>query len=121
MTQIEAIGSHSSQYQAKYTETEVNQYTLEFSELTKGFAQSMAEGLDPSSLKVQELVRKHYEFCSMFWKPTGDSYLGLAMSYILPSTYRDHYESIGKGLGQYHYDAIAFWVSTKPSNPQDSA
>jgi len=34
----------------------------------------------------------------------------LAMSYILPSSYRDHYEEIAKGLGKFHYDAVCIWA-----------
>jgi hypothetical protein len=33
----------------------------------------------------------------------------LAISYILPTAYRDTYESQAHGLGQYHYDAIVIW------------
>jgi hypothetical protein len=32
------------------------------------------------------------------------------MGYILPSPYRDAYESVAVGLGKYHYDAIIIWA-----------
>ena len=109
MSQFDSLGLHGGQYQNKYTQAENNQFTVEFSEITKGFVEALSEGLDPASDSVQELVRKHYEFCSKFWSPTKETYQSLAISYILPTAYRDTYESQAHGLGQYHYDAIVIW------------
>lgn len=100
---------HAGQYQNNYTEQETNQFTIQFSELTKSFAEAMAEGINPAEDKVQELVKKHYEFVSKFWTPTKEAYKSLAMSYILPSPYKDTYEAVAIGLGKYHYDAIMIW------------
>lgn len=109
MNNSDPLGMHAGQYQNNFSQAETNQFTIEFSELTKSFAQSMAEGINPADDKVQELVKKHYEFISKFWTPTKEAYKSLAMSYILPSPYRDSYESVAKGLGKYHYDAIVIW------------
>lgn len=110
MTNLEPLGMHAGQYQNNYSEQETNQFTIEFNEVTKSFAQVMAEGINPAEDKVQELVKKHYEFVSKFWTPTKEAYKSLAMSYILPSPYKDTYESVAKGLGKYHYDAIMIWA-----------
>lgn len=110
MTNSDPLGIHAGQYQNNYTEQETNQFTVEFSEVTKSFAEAMAEGINPSDAKVQELVKKHFEFISKFWSPTKAAYKSLAMSYILPSPYKDSYESVAKGLGKYHYDAIMIWA-----------
>jgi hypothetical protein len=109
MNQSDPLGMHSGLYQNNYTQSENNQFTLEFSEITKGFVEALSEGLEPASDQVQELVRKHYEFCSKFWTPNKEAYQSLAMSYILPTPYRDTYEAEAKGLGKYHYDAIVIW------------
>jgi hypothetical protein len=109
MSHFDPLGMHGSQYQNKYSQAENNQFTVEFNEVTKGFVEALSEGLDPTSDKVQELVRKHYEFCSKFWTPTKEAYQSLAMSYILPTPYRDTYEALAAGLGKYHYDAIVIW------------
>ena len=110
MNQDNSLGIHANQYQGNYTEAQTNQFTVEFNEITKGFQQAMNEGLNPADDKVQELVKKHYEFVSKFWKPTKEAYKSLAMNYILPSPYKDTYENIAKGLGKYHYDAILIWA-----------
>jgi len=110
MNQDNSLGIHANQYQGNYSAAETNQFTLEFTEITKGFAEAMAEGINPNDEKVQELVRKHYEFVSKFWTPTKAAYKSLAMSYIIPSPYKDSYESVAIGLGKYHYDAIQIWA-----------
>ena len=104
------LGIHAGQYQNNFTEQENNQFTLEFSEITKSFAEAMNEGVNPAEDRVQELVKKHYAFVSKFWTPTKEAYKSLAMSYILPSPYKDTYEAVAKGLGKYHYDAILIWA-----------
>jgi len=104
------LGFHAGQYQNNYSQAETNQFTIEFGEVTKAFAEAMHEGINPSDERVQELVAKHYAFVSKFWTPTKEAYKSLAMSYILPSPYKDTYESIAIGLGKYHYDAIVKWA-----------
>lgn len=110
MTNSDPLGFHASQYQNNYSEQENNQFTLEFSEITKSFAEAMNQGINPASPEVQELVKNHYSFVSKFWTPTKEAYKSLAMSYILPSPYKDTYEAVAKGLGKYHYDAIQIWA-----------
>lgn len=100
------FGYHSGQFVNNYSEAENKQFTAEFGAITSAFAAAMKEGLAPESEAVQKLVRAHFDFCLRFWKPNKESYKALAMSYILPSPYRDAYEAVETGLGQYHYDAI---------------
>ncbi|MFY8231574.1 MAG: TipAS antibiotic-recognition domain-containing protein, partial [Candidatus Nanopelagicus sp.] len=78
--------------------------------LTSEFAAKMAEGVQASDESVQELVKKHYNFILQFWTPNKEAYKSLAMTYILPSQYRDSYEEVAKGLGKYHYDAVCIWA-----------
>jgi hypothetical protein len=84
--------------------------SVAFDEITQGFKGAMEQGLEASSEQVQDLVRRHYEFCLQFWKPNRESYKSLAMSYILPSPYQESYEAVAKGLGKYHYDAIVVFA-----------
>ena len=104
------FGIHSEQFQNNYSKEENQKFTQVFGELTQKFAESMEKGDLASSEYVQNLVKQHYEFCLQFWKPTKEAYKSLAMSYILPSPYRDSYESVAVGLGKYHYDAICLWA-----------
>ena len=109
-TYLMKFGIHSEQYQNNHSKAEVQKFTQVFSELTSEFAAKMAEGVHASDERVQELVKRHYEFTLQFWTPDKEAYKSLAMTYILPSPYRDSYEEIAKGLGKYHYDAVCIWA-----------
>ena len=104
------FGIHSEQYVNNYSKEENQKFTQVFGELTQKFAEKMKAEVVASDTEVQELVKRHYEFCLQFWQPTKEAYKSLAMSYILPSPYRDAYEAVAAGLGKYHYDAICIWA-----------
>jgi selenocysteine-specific translation elongation factor len=104
------FGNYSQQYQNKHSKAEFQKFTEEFGELTSEFAARMTEGISAGDESVQELVKRHYDFTLQFWTPEKESYKSLAMTYILPSPYRDSYEEVAKGLGKYHYDAICIWA-----------
>jgi hypothetical protein len=102
--------NHSAQFPSNYSKEEEKKFTEVFGELTAEFAAKMAEGVSVEDESVQALVKQHYEFTLQFWTPTREAYKSLAMSYILPSPYMEHYESIAEGLGQFHYDAVCIWA-----------
>ena len=104
------FGIHSEQYQNNYSKDEEQKFTQVFGKLTSEFAAKMAEGVHASDESVQELVKQHYDFVLQFWTPDKEAYKSLAMTYILPSQYRDSYEEVAKGLGKYHYDAVCIWA-----------
>jgi hypothetical protein len=107
-------GIHSEQFQNNYSKEEEERFTQVFGELTQEFASKMADQVSPGDEAVQSLVKRHYDFILQFWTPTKGAYKSLAMSYILPSPYRDSYEEVATGLGKYHYDAICIWVNKNP-------
>lgn len=104
------FGIHSEQYQNNFSKEETQKFTEVFGELTQEFAEKLSAGVPSSDESAQALVRRHYEFCLQFWTPTKEAYKSLAMTYILPSPYRDAYEEVAQGLGKYHYDAICIWA-----------
>lgn len=104
------FGIHSEQYQNNYSKEEEQKFTQVFGELTSEFAAKMAEGVHASDESVQALVKKHYDFILQFWTPNKEAYKSLAMTYILPSQYKDSYEDVAKGLGKFHYDAVCIWA-----------
>lgn len=106
----ERASYNASLYNQKYTQEENQRFTEQFGELTQEFAIAMLNGESAESEHVQTLVSRHFKFCLQFWTPTREAYKSLAMSYILPSPYRDSYENVAVGLGKYHYDAIIYWA-----------
>ena len=107
--------SHADQFQNNFTKEQNQQFSQVFGELTEEFRLAMSEGVAASDENVQALVAKHYEFVSQFWTPSREAYKSLAMTYILPSPYRDTYEGVQPGLGKYHYDAIVIWADSNLS------
>jgi hypothetical protein len=103
-------GIHGEQFHNSYSKEENQRFTQEFGELTQEFAALMAQGIAVTDDSVQVLVKRHFDFCLQFWTPTKEAYKSLAMSYVLPSPYRDAYEDVAPGLGKFHYEAICFWA-----------
>mgnify|MGYP003565854418 CR=1 FL=1 len=89
-----------------------SQYEQVFSEITERMADFMRQGLSPESSEMQQAVDDHYKFILQFWTPTRDAYKSLAMSYVVPSEYNEHYENVEKGLGGYIYQAVVFYADS---------
>lgn len=104
-----------SYYQNYYTNEENQQFAREFDAITKEMANCLEAGISAEDSKMQEQVKAHYEFCLKFWKPNRESYKSLALSFILPSPYRDTYEGYRQGLGQYIYEAMVSFADRELS------
>ncbi len=103
-------GLHASQFNNNYSEEQNKDFTQRFSAITQIMADAMMAGLPAGSEEVQDAVRQHYEFCLQFWVPNRTAYKGLALSYLLPSPYRDSYEAVAEGLGKFTHDAVVIWA-----------
>ena len=110
MSMFGRAGEHGSQYNQKYTKEQNEQFTQEFSAITEQFISAMKAGKSAQDKQVQDAVASHHAFVSKFWTPNRAAYKSLAMSYILPSEYRDSYESAAEGLGKFIYDAVVIWA-----------
>jgi len=99
-----------SYYNANYTAEQTNHFTQVFSKITQRVISALGEGLSPGSEAVQEAVRDHYEFVLQFWTPDRETYKSLAMNYILPTEFKQHYEGQATGLGQYIYNAVCVFA-----------
>lgn len=103
------------QYQNNFTKEENQIFSEAFDSITQKMILSLEAGEAFDSEAMQLAVQEHFDFCNRFWKPTADAYKSLAMSYVLPTEYRDTYESKKAGLGKYIYDAICHFADTKLS------
>ena len=103
------------QYQNNFTKEENQVFSEVFDSITQKMILSLEAGEAFDSEAMQLAVQQHFDFCNRFWKPTADAYKSLAMSYVLPTEYRDTYESKKAGLGKYIYDAICHFADTKLS------
>lgn len=110
MRELDPTANHADAYANNYSKEDNQKFTAQFGAITERFRDAMQAGTSASDPLVQDLVRQHYDFCLQFWTPTRDAYKSLAMSYLMPSPYRDSYESVAEGLAKYHYDAIVIWA-----------
>ena len=110
MRELDPTANHAGLYANNFDKEQNQQFTAQFGELTQKFKDAMNAGISAGDPLVQDLVREHYDFCLQFWTPSRDAYKSLAMSYLMPSPYRDSYEAVAKGLAKYHYDAIVTWA-----------
>ena len=110
MRELEPVANHGSAYAGNYSAEQNLNFSVAFGNITEAFKQAQLSGLSATDEHVQTLVRKHYEFCAQFWTPSRATYKSLAKSYLLPTPYRDSYESVNSGLAKFHHDAIVYWA-----------
>ncbi len=99
-----------SYYQNNYSNEQNQQFTIEFNAITEQMVSCLDQSLTADSAEMQQAVRKHYEFCLKFWQPDRESYKSLAMSFVLPTGYRETYEGFREGLGKCIYDAAVIFA-----------
>jgi hypothetical protein len=105
----------AGQYQNNFTREENQQFTQIFNQITQKMVDALESGHSHDSEIMQQAVQEHFDFCNRFWKPNAEAYKSLAMSYVLPTEYRDTYEASRVGLGKYIYDAVCHFADTKLS------
>jgi hypothetical protein len=107
MDQNYLLGSYSS---TQYTAAQQSEFAAIFDAITLRMVDALRAGLSFDSDQMQSAVREHYEFCLRFWKPSRTAYKSLAMSFILPTGYRDTYEAYAEGLGKFVYDGLCHFA-----------
>jgi hypothetical protein len=100
-------------YQNNYTKEQNQQFAVQFDQITTKMALALDQNVSFSSEAMQQLVHEFYQFACRFWTPDREAWKSLAMSYVLPTGYRDTYEDYRQGLGKYVYDAICHYADTQ--------
>ena len=105
------FGIQGSQFNNDYTAEQNEQFTAQFQAIMLELREGFLAGNSVDSDAVQATIAKHYSFVLQFWKPSRDGYKSLALSYILPTPYRDSIEAVEPGLAQFNHDAIVVWAN----------
>jgi len=61
----------------------------------------LEQGEKVDSKKVQQLIQAHFDWVSIFWTPTKDTYLGLGQMYLEHPDFRDFYRRFHPDLAEY--------------------
>lgn len=78
-------------------------------------ASAIEKHLDPSSVEVQALIKKHYQMTTIFWTPTKDSYIGLGQFYGSHPDFVKFYESFHPQLLNYLIEAMEIFAEKELS------
>ena len=105
--------TQGSYYQNNYTNEQNQQFAVQFDQITTKMALALDASESFDSEVMQQSVHEFFEFTCQFWTPDREAWKSLAMSYILPTGYRDTYEGYREGLGKYVYDAICHYADTQ--------
>ena len=102
-----------SYYQNNYSKEQHQRFTAQFEQITQKMVAALCASESFASESMQQAVREHYEFTLQFWTPDAQTYKSLAMSYVLPTPYRDTYEGYREGLGKFIYDAVCHFADNE--------
>lgn len=69
--------------------------------IAAGLAAAAATGEDPGSSAVQDLVRRHHAWVSVFWTPDAAAYRGLVRMYVEDERFRATYDAAGPGTAEF--------------------
>ncbi len=104
------FGVQGSQFNNDYSKEQNDQFTAEFGAIMLELRDEFLAGAPIDSDAVQATIAKHYAFCLKFWTPSREAYKSLALSYMLPTPYRDSIEAVSPGLAKFNHDAIVIWA-----------
>lgn len=79
-------------------------------EIVEALGAAIRVGFAPDSSQVQEIVATHYEWVSLFWTPTADTYRGLTQMYVEDERFRRNYDEVADGAAVLLRDAAAIWA-----------
>lgn len=83
--------------------------------INQELVKAIQKDLSPSSLEVQGLIQKHYDWVKHFWSPTQKSYIGLSQMYLNHSDFRDFYTAYHPKLLEYLTKAMKIFAEQKLS------
>jgi len=95
------------------SEADAHKARTGYSRVHEGLAPLLAEGVDVSDERVQELVQLHYEVTSLFWTPDREAYQGLGQMYVGDERYGQNIAAGDTALVAYLRDAMTVYADTR--------
>jgi hypothetical protein len=69
-----------------------------------------------SSNEVQSLIKVHYNWVSVFWKPNKDAYVGLGKMYVEDSRFSVNYDKYAPGCAEFMAEAMQIYAQENLTN-----
>ena len=69
-----------------------------------------------NSPEVQNLVKIHYNWVSVFWTPTKDAYIGLGQMYVSDERFTQNYDKYAPGCAAFMAQAMDIYAQENLSN-----
>lgn len=84
-------------------------------EVVEALGAAIRVGFSPESDEVQQIVGRHYEWVSLFWTPTAETYVGLTQMYVDDERFRRNYDEVAPGAAALLRDAAAIYAARELS------
>ena len=68
------------------------------------------------SKEVQDLIKIHYNWVSVFWVPTKDAYIGLGKMYVSDPRFTHNYDKHAPGCAEFMAKAMQIYAEQNLSN-----
>ena len=91
------------------------QFKQDGEELNQDLASAMKSNLEPTDMRVQVLIQRHYSWVKNFWTPTKTTYLALAHMYLDHPDYRVFYNRYHPNLAEYLVEAMRVYAERELS------
>lgn len=89
-----------------WNQQEFIQVRKQHDQLYQRFCNALKQKLNPESIDVQRLVRKHYELVQIFYTPTKEVYATFGQTYCEHPDFRQYFDSFDLALADYLAQAI---------------
>ncbi len=108
--QGKAYIEESKQNAKKWGKKEEEKFKEEFNAICQELTQLLKQNAKADTAKVQNVIRKHYQWLKNFWTPTKESYAGHGL-FIVESDLRKAYEIFHPGLPEFISEAIQIFAN----------
>jgi len=76
----------------------------------KNVADAFVMQKDALSEEVQRLIEVHYNWVSVFWKPSKDAYIGLGQMYVEDPRFSVNYDKYAPGCAEFMAKAMQIYA-----------
>ena len=76
----------------------------------KDVADAFVMQKDALSEEVQRLIEVHYNWVSVFWKPSKDAYIGLGQMYVEDPRFSVNYDKYAPGCAEFMAKAMQIYA-----------